>query len=96
MPLPEGSPEPDLLAVLQYLHFLTKQVERRSLSRWWRSRGDAVKVVQQRLITHGYNPGPIDGIFGRQTATAVSVFQKARNLRINGVVNLTTWNALLT
>jgi len=96
MPLPEGSPEPDLLAVLQYLHLLTKQVERRSLSRWWRSRGDAVKVVQERLITHSYNPGPIDGIFGRQTATAVAVFQKARGLRITGVVNLTTWKALLT
>jgi hypothetical protein len=95
MPLPDGSPEPDLLAVLQYLHFLTKQVERRSLSRWRRSRGDAVKVAQERLVAHGHNPGPIDGIFGRKTAAAVNAFQQAAGLKTNGVVDSQTWTALL-
>jgi len=37
--------------------------------------GPAVRALQQRLAELGFNPGPIDGIFGAQTQTALRNFQ---------------------
>jgi peptidoglycan hydrolase-like protein with peptidoglycan-binding domain len=54
-----------------------------------------VKVAQERLVAHGHQPGPIDGIFGRKTAAAVNAFQQAAGLKTNGVVDSQTWTALL-
>jgi hypothetical protein len=38
--------------------------------------GDEVTAVQARLKELGFDPGPIDGIFGKQTTTAVWAFEK--------------------
>ncbi|MCQ2418333.1 MAG: peptidoglycan-binding protein [Clostridia bacterium] len=35
-----------------------------------------------------------DGIFGNETKRAVMAFQQAHDLRVDGVVNETTWNAI--
>lgn len=88
--------QPDVKLVLQYLAALQKQVERRPLARSRRSRGDAVKVVQQRLKAHGHHPGPIDGLFGPATQRAVRAFQGAAGMKVDGVVGLQTWSALLS
>ncbi|MEG4501419.1 peptidoglycan-binding protein [Microcoleus sp. F10-C6] len=56
--------------------------------------GSKVKTLQVRLEMQGYDPGPIDGIFGARTATAVKSFQEYKGLMANGMVDETTWKAL--
>lgn len=56
--------------------------------------GSKVKTLQVRLEIQGYDPGPIDGIFGARTATAVKSFQQSKGLTANGMVDETTWKAL--
>ncbi|KGP75026.1 peptidoglycan-binding protein [Desulfosporosinus sp. Tol-M] len=57
-------------------------------------RGSDVAEVQTRLKTWGYNPGPIDGIFGPMTLKAVIQFQTARGLKPDGIVGPITYNEL--
>ena len=56
--------------------------------------GSKVKTLQVRLEIQGYEPGPIDGIFGARTATAVKKFQEYKGLTADGVVDETTWKAI--
>ncbi len=56
--------------------------------------GSKVKTLQVRLEIQGYDPGPIDGIFGARTATAVKSFQQYKGLTANGVVDEITWKAI--
>lgn len=42
--------------------------------------GDIVRRLQQALKNAGYNPGPIDGIIGKDTMAAVTSYQKANNM----------------
>jgi len=58
------------------------------------STGAAVKYLQTVLAKLGYNPGPIDGIFGPKTQTAVKSFQKAKGLVVDGIVGNNTWAAI--
>jgi peptidoglycan hydrolase-like protein with peptidoglycan-binding domain len=58
------------------------------------STGAKVKELQQLLKAKGFNPGPIDGVFGSGTVQAVISFQKFQGLTANGVVDSTTWKAL--
>jgi peptidoglycan hydrolase-like protein with peptidoglycan-binding domain len=39
-----------------------------------------VKVVQEALAEKGYDPGPIDGLFGPLTQNALDAYQKANEL----------------
>jgi spore germination protein len=57
-------------------------------------RGPDVAEVQRRLRTWGYNPGPIDGIFGPKTLNAVIQFQTARRLKPDGIVGPITYSEL--
>ena len=50
------------------------------------SSGSAVKTLQARLQTLGFNPGPIDGIFGSGTDAAVRAFQRARGIEVGLVL----------
>ena len=56
------------------------------------SRGAAVKLIQSLLIRIGYNPGPVDGIFGQITREAVREFQLDNGLEPDGVVSPSTWS----
>ena len=58
-------------------------------------RGDAVRVAQQRLDAAGFGPGPIAGIFGPRTHSAVIDFQSSEDLKVDGIVGRQTWAALL-
>jgi len=42
------------------------------------STGPEVKLAQEALQKRGYNPGPIDGLFGPQTRHAVLRYQTDR------------------
>jgi hypothetical protein len=44
-----------------------------------------VREVQGRLRAVGFNPGPVDGAAGPQTAAAVKQYQQARGLQPTGV-----------
>lgn len=58
------------------------------------SRGSDVMELQALLRKIGYNPGTIDGIFGRETEQAVIQFQRSNGLTPDGVVGPNTYNAL--
>ncbi len=53
-----------------------------------------VTEIQNALLAAGYNPGQIDGKLGAQTMDAVSAYQKARGLPVDGFVNMETIKAL--
>ena len=60
-------------------------------------RGDesnAVKALQQRLISLGYLSGTADGVFGAQTYRAVKEFQRANALSADGIAGSKTIAAL--
>ncbi len=57
-------------------------------------RGDSVRSLQQSLAGAGFDPGPIDGIFGGLTESAVSRYQSARGLPVTGSVDQATWDLL--
>ena len=56
-------------------------------------KGSKVKTLQMRLETMGFNPGPIDGVFGKKTTGAVKAFQKYKGIKVNGIVDRKTWEA---
>jgi peptidoglycan hydrolase-like protein with peptidoglycan-binding domain len=58
------------------------------------ARGDTVKRLQSALAEAGYQPGPIDGIFGNRTELAVITFQDDHGLRVDGLVGPNTRSAL--
>jgi len=58
------------------------------------SRGNDVKIMQQKLIELGYLNGKADGIFGSQTRDAVIRFQKAKGLTADGIAGPQTLAAL--
>ena len=59
------------------------------------SRGDAVRTLQEKLNSLGYNSGAVDGIFGVNTRAAVLSYQKANGLVADGYVGKLTWGKLL-
>lgn len=54
-------------------------------------RGDDVANMQMRLKAGGYFYGEADGNFGKDTEAAVIRFQKANNLKPDGIVGEQTW-----
>lgn len=50
--------------------------------------------VQRRLLAHDFNPGPVDGIWGRRTRNATVAFQTSKGLSPNGILNNATVAAL--
>jgi N-acetylmuramoyl-L-alanine amidase len=59
-------------------------------------RGDDVAELQRRLSALGFDPGPIDGIFGDHTVTALSEFQRNVGVLVDGRAGPETLAQLLT
>ena len=91
--VPPLEPKVDWAGIMAAIAAQRAQVVRKPLIRG--SRGPAVKTVQSRLGALGYECGPADGIFGRKTRWAVRRFQKARGLKVDGIVGTGTWDALM-
>jgi N-acetylmuramoyl-L-alanine amidase len=53
-----------------------------------------VEAIQKKLAKLGYTPGGVDGVYGPQTADAVSRFQADQNLVPDGEVGEKTMKAL--
>ncbi len=49
-----------------------------------------VREAQRALRDLGYHPGPIDGMFGPQTRTALEKYQLAEKLRVTGQLDAET------
>lgn len=58
------------------------------------SRGAAVRCLQATLNAAGYNSGPVDGAFGGVTFRAVTAYQRAKGLVVDGLVGRQTATAL--
>ncbi|NLI59886.1 MAG: peptidoglycan-binding protein [Clostridiales bacterium] len=56
--------------------------------------GPEVEFLQRILYSIGYDPGPIDGIFGPLTRSAVVRFQLDNGLVPDGIVGPRTWAAI--
>lgn len=59
------------------------------------ARGNITKLLQEKLVSLGYNTNGVDGIFGSGTEKAVISFQKSNGLVADGIVGQNTWGKLL-
>ena len=59
------------------------------------ARGNITKLVQEKLVSLGYNTNGVDGIFGSGTEKAIMSFQKNNELVVDGIVGKNTWEKLL-
>ena len=59
------------------------------------ARGNITKLLQEKLVSLGYNTNGIDGIFGIGTKKAVLSFQKSNGLVVDGIVGQNTWRKLI-
>ncbi|WP_083882663.1 peptidoglycan-binding domain-containing protein [Nostoc sp. PCC 7524] len=59
----------------------------------FKSSGIAVRALQRLLVANGYSV-PVDGVFGAVTESAVKAFQAQKNLKVDGIVGLQTWDSL--
>ena len=57
-------------------------------------RSPEVKKLQRKLKKLGFNPGPLDGVFGNKTSAALIRFQKSRGLAADGIAGPQTLAAL--
>jgi peptidoglycan hydrolase-like protein with peptidoglycan-binding domain len=46
---------------------------------------DLVMQIQQGLQQAGYNPGPVDGVLGGATLSAIDAYQRKNNLPTGGL-----------
>ena len=60
------------------------------------AKGESMRVqtLQRALRRLGWAPGPIDGLFGPRTESAVLAFQAATGLSTDGVAGRGTWRAV--
>lgn len=59
------------------------------------ARGNISKLLQEKLVSLGYNTNGVDGIFGSGTHNAVVSYQKSKGLSADGIVGQNTWRKLL-
>lgn len=56
---------------------------------------DDIRKLQSRLAALGFEPGPVDGIMGPHTESAIIAFKRSRGLRATSYVGPITWRALM-
>ena len=59
------------------------------------ARGNITKLLQEKLVSLGYNTNGIDGIFGSGTEKAIISFQKNNRLAVDGIVGKNTWGKII-
>jgi len=53
------------------------------------------RMVQEALIEKGFDPGPVDGVWGSKTKAAVMKFQESAGFTANGQIDGPTESSLL-
>ena len=56
--------------------------------------GPMIFGLQTLLLSTGFDPGDVDGIFDVDTRAAVESFQRSNELPVDGVVSVQTWSKL--
>lgn len=78
-----------LLALIVFTLFVVfTQAEAATVA--WGSKGEQVRLVQEKLKQYGYFKGTVDGVFGKETYDAVVWFQRKNGLAVDGVVGKST------
>src|SRR3712207_2930675 len=54
-----------------------------------------ILAIQKALNAQGFNPGDLDGVWGRRTMLAVKAFQQVHRLKVDGIVGPLTLRALM-
>jgi Putative peptidoglycan binding domain len=70
------------------------RLERRAVLCETNATPSKIMEIQRALFAAGYKPGRIDGVMRGNTMQAVNAYQKARNLPVDGFLNLETVKAL--
>jgi len=83
---------PDNIAGAKTLEACAKFILKKKLIN---PKNEIVRWIQNRLNYLGYNCGTADGIFGKNTDTAVKKFQSANGLTADSIVGFNTWKKLL-
>ncbi|WP_194791892.1 TIGR02594 family protein [Pseudomonas sp. UFMG81] len=55
---------------------------------------ERVRAIQEALISKGFFPGEVDGVWGRRTIAATRAFQAKMGLEVDGIVGPNTAKAL--
>lgn len=55
---------------------------------------ETIRTVQQSLLDHGVDPGPVDGLIGNKTRQAIRDFQEKEGLHVSGRLDSETQKAL--
>lgn len=58
------------------------------------SQGEDVSNLQTALFNAGYDPGPVDGVYGPKTEAVVKALQDELGLTADGVTGPPTWRTL--
>ena len=87
----------ELSGVKAHIDRLGASLAKKPLSKRRKSRGEAVSA-QERLKALGFDPGPVDGVYGKLTKTAVLAFQRRyRDFLIqDGIIGANTWRMLFS
>ena len=56
---------------------------------------DMIQLAESQLKVAGYDPGPVDGVFDEQTASAVRKYQAANGIPVSGLLDEPTRTALM-
>ncbi len=70
------------------------RLERRAVLCETNATPSKIMEIQRALLAAGYSPGRIDGVIRGNTMSAVNAYQKAKNLPVDGYLNLETVKAL--
>lgn len=82
------------MAVLLYICTINYIDSRETVTYKYGSRGQVIIQIQTKLKKWGYYKGPVDGIYGYQTYTAVKYFQRKNKLYPDGITGPKTLAAL--
>jgi hypothetical protein len=56
----------------------------------------AVRKAQAALKRLGFDPGPIDNVYGRSTRAAIMQLQRSQGLPVTGALDHATWAAMVS
>ncbi len=83
-----------IVSVLVGIFLYSRNLSAQTRTLYWGSSGGDISTLQSRLRDWGYYKGPVDGVFGARTASAVRGFQAKNGLAVDGLVGPATWAAL--
>lgn len=82
-----GYPLPAEYLNVENLAGLKPLKSRQPVKKIIKSREDIIREVQSGLTALGYEPGPVDGVMGKKTQTAIRAFQQKAGMPVDGKIS---------